>query len=44
MDDLRLALEELLAWAKRKNAGDPTLHPEEFYRLTEFAARVLEDI
>ena len=34
------AIEELTEWAERKNAGDESLHREEFYRVTEYAQTI----
>jgi hypothetical protein len=34
---------DLLGWMKRKHGGDPKLHPEEYYRLSEYAQRWLDD-
>ncbi len=42
-DELAFAVRDLLSWAKRRHGGDTALHPEEFYRTTEHAARVLTD-
>jgi hypothetical protein len=34
---------DLLDWMKRRQQGDPKLHPEEYFRLTEWAQRLLDD-
>jgi hypothetical protein len=41
-DTLRHALLSLLEWAKRYRGGDPSLNPEEFYIVTEYAQVVLD--
>lgn len=34
---------DLLDWMERKHGGDPALHPEAYYRSTEWARRFLDD-
>lgn len=42
-DELAFAVRDLLEWATRSHRRDPSLHPEEFFRTTEHAQRVLDD-
>ena len=41
-EELCWALREVLVWAKRHHSGDPKLDPEEYYRTTEHAQRMLD--